>query len=80
MKNVLKSIKLSLNVSKHPKVITVGADYNDITRLLPLTIIASSKNWTISIIDKENIAINRQNRLISHPYIEINFIYSSGII
>ena len=51
-----------------PKLIIVGADYYDITQLLPLTIIVNSKNWTILIIDKENIAINRPNRLIAHPY------------
>ena len=51
-----------------PKLITVNADYNDIARLLPLTIIVSSKNWTILIIDKANITINRPNRLIAHPY------------
>ena len=35
-----------------------------------LTIIVNSKNWTILIIVKENITVNRQNRLIAHPYTE----------
>ena len=35
-------------------------------RLLPLTIIVYSKNYTISIIVKENIMVDRQNRLIAH--------------
>ena len=50
------------------KLITISADYHNITRLLSLMIIAISKNRTISIIDKENITINRQNQLIAHPY------------
>ena len=46
----------------------VSANYHDITRLLLLTIIVISKNYTISIIGKGNITVNRQNRLIAHPY------------
>ena len=33
-------------------------------------IIVSSKNRTISIIVKQDITVNRQNRLIAHPYFE----------
>ena len=33
---------------------------------MPLTIIAYSKNYSISIIIKENITVNRQNWLIAH--------------
>ena len=43
------------------------SDYDDIKWLLPLTIIVYSENYTISIIIKENITVNRQNRLIAHP-------------
>ena len=32
-----------------------------------MMIIVSSKNYTISIIGKENITINRQNQLLVHP-------------
>ena len=32
-------------------------DYHNIGRLLLLTIIVSCKNWTILIIDKENITV-----------------------
>ena len=46
----------------------ISANYHDITQLLLLMIIGSSKNYTISIIGKENITVNRQNRLIAHPY------------
>ena len=42
-------------------------DYHDIVGLLLLTIIVNSKNQMISIIVKENITVNRQNRLIAHP-------------
>ena len=47
----------------------ISADYHDITRLLTLTIIVIGKNCTISIIDKQNITVNMQNRLIAHPYV-----------
>ena len=46
----------------------VSTNYHDITRLLLLTIIVINKNYTISIIGKGNITVNRQNRLIAHPY------------
>ena len=49
------------------KVVMISDDYHDIGRLLLITIIASSKNCTISIIVKQNITVNRQNRLIAHP-------------
>ena len=45
----------------------ISDDYHNIVRVLPLTIIVNSKNQTISIIVKENIAVNRQNWLITHP-------------
>ena len=48
------------------KPVMVSARYHNITRLLLVTIIDSSKNRTISIIDKENITFNRQNQLIAH--------------
>ena len=57
---------------------SIGANYNDITRLLPLMIIVSSKKWMISIIDEENITINRQNRLIAHPYCEWVYATKNG--
>ena len=53
----------AINVSKSLKalqLIMISADNHDITRLLLLTIIDSSKKCTISIIDKQNIAINRE--------------------
>ena len=50
------------------KLVIVSDDYHDIARLLLLMIIVCSKNCTISINDKQNIMINRQNRLIAHPY------------
>ena len=43
-------------------------DYHDIGQILLLNITGDSKNWTISIIAKENIMVNRQNWLIAHPY------------
>ena len=46
----------------------VNANYHDITRLLLLMIIVISKNYTISIMGKGNITVNRQNQLIAHPY------------
>lgn len=39
----------------------------DITWLLLLMIIVSVKKYMISIIDKQNITINRQNQLIARP-------------
>ena len=55
--------------AKMRKIVMISNDYYDIGRLLLLTIIVSSKNWTISIIVKENITVNRQNQLIAHPYL-----------
>ena len=49
------------------QLIMLSADNHNITQLLLLTIIDSGKKCTISIIDKQNIAINRQNWLIAHP-------------
>ena len=43
----------------------IGADYHDITQLLPLI----GKNCTISVVDKQNITVNRQNWLIAHPLV-----------
>ena len=56
---------MCLNITK---LLMISANYHNITRLLLLTIIVSSKNYTISIIGKDNIMVNRQNRLIAHPY------------
>ena len=49
------------------KIVTISDNYHDMGWSLLLMIIASSKNWAISIIVKENITVNKQNRLISHP-------------
>ena len=46
----------------------ISDDYHDIGQLLLLTIIVKSKNLTISIIVKGNMTVNRQKRLIVHPY------------
>ena len=43
----------------------ISDDYHDIRRLLLLAIIVNSKNWTVSIIAKETIMVNRQNQLIA---------------
>ena len=51
-----------MKVRKIPMISDV---YHDIRQLLLLTIIAYSKNWTIIV--KESITVNRQNRLIAHP-------------
>ena len=53
---------------KMEKLVIISDDYHDTAWLLLLTIIASSKNYTILIIVQWNIMVNRQNRLISHPY------------
>ena len=45
----------------------ISADYHDITRLLPLAIIVIGKNCMITIVDKQNITVNRQNWLIAYP-------------
>ena len=49
------------------KIVMISDNYCDIGRLLLITIIVSSKNEVISIIVKEDITVNRQNRLIAHP-------------
>ena len=45
-----------LNVCKNEKIVMISDDYHNIGRLLLLTIIFNSKNWTISkiswLIDK----------------------------
>ena len=61
------SVQMCLNTAK---LVMISADYHDIERLLLLMIIVSSKNCSISIIDKKNITINR---LIAHPYIALSF-------
>ena len=50
------------------KLAIISDNYHDIGRLLLLMIIVDSKNWTILIIVKEIITVNRQNWLIAHPY------------
>ena len=62
LKTIYKHVKLS---TKHCK--TYQDSYVS-ARLLLVSITVSSKNCTISIIVKENITVNRQNRLITHPY------------
>jgi len=54
--------------------LVVYANYHDIAQLLLLMIIASSKNYMISINSKENITINRQNWLIVHHYLLVRFL------
>ena len=70
-----------------PKFIIVSANYHDITRLLPLMIVKIGPYRLLTkeiIIDKGNIMINRQNRLIAHPYyspFSVNsFILSSSLV
>ena len=48
------------------QLIMISDNNYDITQLLLLTIIDSGKKCIISIIDKRNIAVNRQNWLITH--------------
>ena len=67
LKTGYKRVKLFLNVCKNGKIVMISDNYHNIVRLLLLTIIVNSKNWTISIIVKENITVNRQNWLITHP-------------
>jgi len=62
--NVSNCLKMCLNIAIK---LVICANYHDITQLLLLMIIVSSKNYMISIIGKENIMINRQNWLIAHP-------------
>ena len=40
----------------------------DIAQLLLLTIIGSSKNGTTLIVAKEDIKVNKLNRLLVYPY------------
>ena len=55
---------------KMEKIAMISDSYHDFVQLLLLTIIVNSKNQTISITVKENITVNKQNRLIPHPYIK----------
>ena len=48
---------MCLNIAQ---LVMIRANYHNIAQLLLLTIIVSSKNYTVSIIDKENITIYRQ--------------------
>lgn len=63
--NAYKCVKLAC---KALQLIMIGAYNHNTTQLLLLTIIVSGKKCLISIIDKQNIMINRQNWLIAHPY------------
>ena len=45
---------------KMGKIVMISDDFCKILRLLLLMIIVNSKNWTILIIVKENITVNRQ--------------------
>ena len=47
---------MCLNVTK---LVIIGTDYYDIAQLLLFTIIVCSKNYTISIIGKENKKISQ---------------------
>ena len=70
-----RHVKLFLNVVKN----FISDDYHDIGRLLLLMIIVNCKNWTISIIVKENIMVNRQKT--AHPYtVAISIYLRPGII
>ena len=51
---------------KMGKLVIISDDYRNTGQLLLLTIIVSSKNFTILIIVKGNITVNRQNWLIAH--------------
>ena len=57
--------QMCLNIAK-PLIISPNC--YDITQLLLLTIIGIKKNYTIPIIGKESITVNRQNWLIAHTY------------
>ena len=69
------ALKMSRNALIYQYVYLINANfvmtkgsYDNIIRLFPLAIIVYySKNYTISIIIKENITVNRQNWLIAHP-------------
>ena len=56
---VHRHVKPSINVSKHyTKFVMLSIKYHNITRLLLVAIIISSKKYMIFIIGKENILIN----------------------
>ena len=55
LKTGYKNVKLHI---KKGNIVTISDDYHHIIQLLLLTIIADSKNLTISIIVKENITVN----------------------
>ena len=57
LKIVYKCINLSILYLIIAKLAMTKSDYDDIIRLLPLTIIVYSKNYTILIIIKENITV-----------------------
>ena len=78
LKIVYKYINLSILYLIIAKLAITKSDYDDIIRLLPLTIIVYSKNYTISIIIKENITVNRQNRLIAHLYLRDHLKRTNG--
>ena len=42
--------------------------YHNIVQLLLITIIPSNKSCMISVFVEQNITVNCQNRLMSHPY------------
>ena len=50
------------------KMVIISDNYHVIGQLLLLMIIARIKNCTILIIVKENVTVNLQNQLITHPY------------
>ena len=55
--------------AKMGKFVMISDDYHNIEpQLLLLTIIVDSKNWTMLISIKENITVNRRNRLIAYLY------------
>ena len=71
LKNAYKSVKLSIKLMylKVLQLIMISVDNHDIIRLLLFTIIDSGKNAQyILLTNKIIIVINKQNRLIAHPY------------
>ena len=53
----------------YPKHYKTCHDKSKLLQLLFLTIIvSSSKHYTITIIGKYNIKVNRQNQLTAHPF------------
>ena len=68
LKTDYKHIKLFSNLCvKMGKFIMIVMDMT----ILLLTIIVSSKNCTITIIVKENITVNRQNRLVNCSFLVV---------